>query len=112
VNEFVKRVRAVRLHCLLMGRLRERMPRLLGRERKQAKLLATLPAVFADVASRYSLAPSDFPPLEDFRAKLERRKLVDFPLLDPKVIRKLDEVLETDLPALLRSFGNPFDAEA
>ena len=110
VNEFVKRVRAVRLHCLLMGRLRERMPRLMGRERKQAKLLATLDDVFRDVAERHGLAPADFPPLEPFRQRLSRCKIAaDFPLLEPKMLRRLDEVLQQDVPALLAQFGNPFD---
>ena len=110
VNEFVKRVRAVRLHCLLMGRLRERMPRLMGRERKQAKLLATLPDVFRDVSERYNLAPADFPNVDAFRDRLSRFKLAaDFPLLDPKLLRRLNEVLEQDVPALLAAFGNPFD---
>ena len=110
VNEFVKRVRAVRLHCLLMGRLRERMPRLMGRERKQAKLLATLPDVFRDVSERYNLAPADFPNVDAFRDRLSRFKLAaDFPLLDPKLLRRLNEVLERDVPALLAAFGNPFD---
>jgi EH domain-containing protein 1 len=112
VNEFVKRVRAVRLHTLLMGRLRERMPRLLGRERKQAKLLATLPDVFADVASRYNLAPGDFPPVDAFRERLARMKLADFPLPDPKQMRRLEEVLQDDLPSLLRQFGNPWQEDA
>ena len=111
VNEFVKRVRAVRLHALLMGRLRERKPRLLGRERKQAKLLATLPDVFRDVAARHSLAPSDFPPLEEFRGRLAQYKLTDFPLLEPRMLRRLDAVLDEELPALLRQFGNPFDGQ-
>ena len=110
VNEFVKRVRAVRLHCLLLGRLRERMPRLLGRERKQAKLLAQLDDVFRDVAQRYGLAPADFPPLEEFRQRLSRFKLAsDFPLLEPRMLKRLDDVLERDVPALLEAFGNPFD---
>jgi EH domain-containing protein 1 len=102
--------RAVRLHCLLMGRLRERMPRLMGRERKQATLLATLDDVFRDVAERYGLAPADFPPLEPFRQRLSRCKIAtDFPLLEPKMLRRLDEVLQQDVPALLAQFGNPFD---
>ncbi len=111
VNEFVKRVRAVRLHTLLMGRLRERMPRLMGRERKQAKLLATLPDVFADVSSRHNLAPGDFPPVDAFRERLSRLRLSDFPLPDPKQLRRLDEVLEHDLPSLLRQFGNPWQED-
>jgi len=110
VNEFVKRVRAVRLHCLLMGRLRERMPRMMGRERKQAKLLATMSDVFRDVSERHGLAPADFPNVDAFRDRLSRFKLAtDFPLLDTKLLRRLNEVLEQDVPALLAAFGNPFD---
>jgi hypothetical protein len=93
-----------------MGRLRERMPRMMGRERKQAKLLATMSDVFRDVSERHGLAPADFPNVDAFRDRLSRFKLAtDFPLLDTKLLRRLNEVLEQDVPALLAAFGNPFD---
>lgn len=48
VNEFVKRVRALRTHMLLLGTIRARLP-LFGKDKAQRKLLDNLPAVFAEV---------------------------------------------------------------
>jgi len=36
VNEFVKRVRAARIHILIMGHLRKQMPSMMGKAKAQA----------------------------------------------------------------------------
>lgn len=37
VNEFVKRVRAARIHILIMGHLRRQMPAMMGKAKAQAR---------------------------------------------------------------------------
>ena len=50
------------------------------------------------------------PPRLDL-ALLRFKLAADFPLLEPRMLRRLDDVLERDVPALLEAFGNPFDRE-
>ncbi|KAJ9505858.1 hypothetical protein QJQ45_028265, partial [Haematococcus lacustris] len=49
INEFVKRVRACKMHLLLVGHLRKQMPSMFGKEAAQKKLLQDLPAQFTQV---------------------------------------------------------------
>jgi EH domain-containing protein 1 len=49
VNEFVKRVRAFRIHLLIMGHLRKNMPAMFGKDKAQRKMLERLPDIFSQV---------------------------------------------------------------
>ena len=55
VNEFVKRVRAAKIHILIMGHLRKKMPAMMGKQKAQEKLLANLQAEFGMVQREYHL---------------------------------------------------------
>lgn len=57
VNEFVKRVRAARIHMLILGHLRKQMPSIMGKRAAQEKLLKNLPAEFAAVQREFHLPP-------------------------------------------------------
>jgi len=109
VNEFVKRVRALRVHMLLLGALRKRLPAVFGKERAQRRLLDEgLPAVFQEVQREARLPAGDFPELARFRAALAGHDLSKFPALTPAMMRQVEGVLGADIPALVRAFENPF----
>ena len=55
VSELVKRVRAAKMHALIVGRLKQAMPAVMGKAKASAKLLADLPAVFHAVAREHHL---------------------------------------------------------
>ena len=55
VNEFVKRVRAAKIHILIMGHLRKQMPAMMGKQKAQEKLLADLSKQFGLVQREYHL---------------------------------------------------------
>lgn len=55
VNEFVKRVRAARIHILIMGHLRKQMPVVMGKSKAQEKMLANLNREFAAVQREHHL---------------------------------------------------------
>ena len=111
VNEFVKRVRTAKIHMLIISALRDRMPSMFGKEKKQKKLVETLEDVFFEVQRKHNLPVGDFPPLEPFRECLKAHKIEKFPVMNKAALKTLDDVLENDLPTLLERFGNPFDAE-
>eukprot|EP01023_Acetabularia_acetabulum_P005283 TRINITY_DN12158_c0_g1_i2.p1 TRINITY_DN12158_c0_g1~~TRINITY_DN12158_c0_g1_i2.p1 ORF type:complete len:593 (-),score=84.80 TRINITY_DN12158_c0_g1_i2:227-1900(-) len=107
VNEFVKRVRAARIHSLLMGRLRNEMP-MFGKQKAQEKILANLDKHFLAVQQEFHLPPGDFPDLNRFREILKTFDLSSFPKLDKKSIKCLEDTLSEEIPALLKRFENPF----
>jgi hypothetical protein len=51
VNEFVKRVRAFRIHLLIMGHIKQAMPALFGKDKAAKKMLQQLPDIFRQVPS-------------------------------------------------------------
>ena len=55
VNEFVKRVRAAKIHCLIMGHLRKQMPAMMGKQKAQEKLLRDLASQFSHVQREHHL---------------------------------------------------------
>ncbi|RQM23189.1 hypothetical protein B5M09_001345 [Aphanomyces astaci] len=98
VNELVKRTRLAKVHAYLIGYLKEQMPMMLGKEKKQAELIAALPSVFREVQKKYNLPPGDFPNL-----KLEDRKFDLFNKLSLKMIQDVDELMARDIPKLMMS---------
>ena len=55
VNEFVKRVRACKIHTLLVGHLRKQMPALMGKQKAQEKMLRDLGKEFSLVQREHHL---------------------------------------------------------
>ena len=55
VNEFVKRVRAAKIHIMIMGHLRKQMPAMMGKQKAQDKLLRNLADHFSQVQREHHL---------------------------------------------------------
>ena len=52
INEFVKRVRACKIHMLLVGHMRNKMPAMFGAGKAQSKLLENITDVFTQVSQQ------------------------------------------------------------
>lgn len=107
VNEFVKRVRAARIHFLIMGHLRKQMP-FFGQKKAQDKLLANLEQEFVKVQREHHLHPGDFPDVGRYREILSAFDISKFPKLDKSMIKQVDDVLSVDIPQLVRAMDNPY----
>jgi hypothetical protein len=57
VNEFVKRVRAFRIHLLIIGHIKQAMPALFGKDKAAKKMLAQLPDIFRQVGMPIQTGP-------------------------------------------------------
>jgi hypothetical protein len=51
----------VKALAYIIGYLKIQMPNLMGREKKQQKLINDLPNVFRTIMKKYNLVPGDFP---------------------------------------------------
>lgn len=109
VNEFVKRVRAAKIHILLIGHLRKQLPSMFGKNRAADKVLANLPDHFNAVRREHHLPAGDFPDVNRFREILEAYDLTSFPKVDKKVVKTLDDALNVDIPELVKKFHNPYE---
>ncbi len=110
VNEFVKRVRAAKIHFLIMGHLRKQMP-YFGQKKAQQRLLDRLPEEFVAVQREHHLHPGDFPDVQRYREILSAFDLSKFPKLEKGVLASIDQVLSVDLPSLMRRMGNPWGGD-
>ncbi|KAJ0403539.1 hypothetical protein ATCC90586_006794 [Pythium insidiosum] len=109
INEFVKRARLAKVHAYLIGHLRDKMPSMVGKERKQKELIANMAEVFREVQRKFNLPPGDFPNLDEFSRKCSDRKFQKFHSLNVRGIQEIDELLAKDIPklmALLPKRGN------
>ncbi|KAG2438490.1 hypothetical protein HXX76_005042 [Chlamydomonas incerta] len=108
INEFVKRVRAAKIHILLVGHLRKQMPSMFGKEKAQKKMMDEIIPNFEAVQREYHLPRGDFPDPFRFRDILGGFDLLNFPKVSKSMIKLLEDVLSVDIPNLVKQFDNPF----
>jgi Domain of unknown function (DUF5600) len=70
INELVKRIRKVKTLAYIIGHLKAEMPTVMGKEKKQKKLINDLPNVFRQILKKFNLAAGDFPEITSFSSKL------------------------------------------
>jgi Domain of unknown function (DUF5600) len=110
INELVKRIRKVKTLAYIIGHLKSQMPTIMGKEKKQQKLLSDLPAVFRVILKKYNLAPGDFPDITLFSEKLKEVKFSEFSTLSTKQIEELDLVLNHEIPKLMELLPSEKDS--
>jgi len=110
INELVKRIRKVKTLAYIIGHLKSQMPSLMGKEKKQQKLIADLPNVFRTILKKYNLAPGDFPDISSLSSKLQETKFSEFSTLSQKQIDALDDVLNHDIPQLMEQLPSEKDS--
>jgi len=98
INELVKRIRKVKTLAYVIGYLKSQMPSVMGKEKKQQKLINDLPNVFRTILKKYGLSAGDFPDINKFSAKLSECKFSDFNSLSEAQIKGLDDCLTVHIP--------------
>jgi hypothetical protein len=110
INELVKRIRKVKALAYIIGYLKSQMPSLMGKDKKQKKLIEDLPNVFRTILKKYNLAPGDFPDIKKFQQKLEEVKFADFQPLSQAMVEGLDKCLNVEFPKLMEQLPSEKDA--
>jgi len=104
INEMVKRIRQVRVHCILLNHLRSELP-FFGKEKKKKEILENVSVVFLKVMKEYDLSAGDFPDLNTFRSSGEKMDWTKVPKLKSDKMKKrmigLERSLEIIIPTLL-----------
>jgi len=110
INELVKRIRKVKVLAYIIGHLKAQMPSLMGKEKKQNKLISDLPNVFRTILKKYNLSPGDFPDISLFQNKLKEVKFSEFSALKQKELENLDYVLNAEIPKLMEALPSEKDS--
>eukprot|EP00041_Stephanoeca_diplocostata_P035330 m.1241529 g.1241529 ORF g.1241529 m.1241529 type:complete len:557 (-) comp24680_c0_seq1:1954-3624(-) len=111
INDLVKRARHVKVHALLIGYLKSKMPSFMGKATAQKKLIDGMGDVFRTVKKEYQLPTGDFPDLKKFQQQVSDMDFSKFPKLDMKLIDNMDAVLSRDVPALMAQFPSEREDE-
>jgi len=109
INELVKRIRKVKTLAYVIGYLKSQMPSVMGKEKKQQKLINDLPNVFRTILKKYGLSAGDFPDINKFTAKLSECKFSDFNSLSETQIKGLDDCLTVHIPKLMEELPSERD---
>lgn len=109
INELVKRIRKVKALAYIIGHLKSQMPNVMGKEKKQQKLIADMPNVFRTVMKKHNLAPGDFPAINAFSEKLKESKFSEFHTLKMDQIQLLEDCLTVHLPRLMEELPSERD---
>ncbi|MCO5608057.1 hypothetical protein L7F22_062262 [Adiantum nelumboides] len=104
VNEFVKRAQSAKLHALIIGHLKSRMPYLFGKSKKQEDLVQNLKSEFLQIQEKHRIPAGDFPNVDRFRKVLATYDISSFARLKPRLIKEVDDMLANEIPALLQNF--------
>jgi hypothetical protein len=105
VNEMVKRIRLNIVNVCIIGYLQSKMPYLWGHDQIQSKLIQNLEKIYVEVRHIYNLPEGDFPPLEEFKAKLQLSDFRQFPKLQRSVLIELKDMLTYDIPSIFKSIA-------
>lgn len=109
INELVKRIRKVKTLAHIIGHLKSQMPAVMGKEKKQQKLINDMPNVFRTIMKKHNLAPGDFPDINTFSAKLKETKFSEFHTLKMDQIQLLEDCLSSHLPRLMEELPSERD---
>ena len=101
VNEMVKRITLNITNICILGHLRSKMPYLYGGEDMKKKLIDTLQEQYLEVSKKYKIDISAFPDASEFGAKLQLFDFYKFPEVDLKVLQKLHQILQTEIPRIV-----------
>jgi len=109
INELVKRIRKVKTLSYIIGYLKSQMPALMGKEKKQARLIEDLPTVFRTIMKKNNLSAGDFPDIAKFSSKLKDTKFGEFHALRDDQIQMLENCLTRDIPKLMEDLPSEKD---
>jgi len=101
INEFVKRTRQFKVHCLIIKELKKEFG-MFGKANTQKKLLASMPKKFKEISEKHGLTLADFPNPNKFAQIIKNHDISAFPKMKDKYIEGIDKVLHEEVPRLMK----------
>jgi len=102
VNELVKRTRLVRTHALILAHLRDKMPVLFGKDSAKEELIRNLDKEYIEIERASKVPLGDFPDVDRMRELLKTQDFTTFEKRSDRLFQQIDEVLNLDLPRLMK----------
>ncbi|XP_035285989.1 EH domain-containing protein 3-like [Anguilla anguilla] len=101
LNDLIKRARLAKVHAYIMSSLKKEMPSMFGKENRKRELIRNLGEIYSRIERERQLSPGDFPNLRRMQEQLQAHNLAKFPLIKPKLLDAVDEMLDHDIAELM-----------
>eukprot|EP01067_Filipodium_phascolosomae_P005196 Filipodium_phascolosomae@DN327_c0_g1_i1.p1 len=102
-DDFLKRVRMVKVHAILMNNIRGQLPAMFGRSMRQKDLVDNLQSEFQRIVLQHTdISLGDFPEVEALQPLLRNFSFSSIAKLDMKRIQALDETVSRLAPEMIR----------
>ncbi|KAG5480512.1 hypothetical protein LSCM1_06215 [Leishmania martiniquensis] len=110
IASLIRRAKEVLVHAVIIGGIRADLPAFFGKSKAKKKAVEELPKRYEVIGARYKMNHRDFAPVGAYAAFLERFDAEKFPPLQKPekagLIRGIQELIDTILPAMLRPVRN------
>jgi hypothetical protein len=106
VSSLIQRAKAVFVHAAIIGIMRQNLPSFFGKDKAKRQAIDDLPKTYEQVGAKFKMNWRDFPPVEEYRAFLEKFDLETFPAIEKVdkegLIAQILNIIETVLPRMLK----------
>ena len=92
-----------------MVALKEEMPSMFGKDKKKAELIKNLGDIFRRIQMQHEISPGDFPNLQRMQENLQYHDFSKFQSIRPKLIEKVDQMLNHDIARLMAMLPQEFE---
>ncbi|KAG5480842.1 hypothetical protein LSCM4_06410 [Leishmania orientalis] len=110
VASLIRRAKEVLVHAVIIGGIRADLPAIFGKTKAKKRAMEELPKRYELIGTRYKMNHRDFPPVQAYESFLGRFDVEKFPPLQKPekagLIRSIQELIDTILPAMLRPVRN------
>ena len=102
LNDLIKRARLVKVHSLIIGDIKSKMPILLGKEKKKAELINNLEDTYRRIQKDFLVPAGDFPDISRMKKLLTESDFNEFPKLNESMLAIVDDMMKYDVPNLMK----------
>jgi hypothetical protein len=98
----VNRIRLVKVHICILGTIRRLTPSFFGKKKARDQIINNLQTIMENVRVQFDLSKGDMPDPVEFARCLEHfPDFSVFPSIDNVLIRRLDALIEEDIPNIV-----------
>ena len=102
LNDLIKRARLVKVHSLIIGDIKSKMPIFLGKDKKKAELINNLEETYRRIQKEFLVPAGDFPDISRMKKLLTESDFNEFPKLNESMLAIVDDMMKYDVPNLMK----------
>merc|ERR1712112_621233 len=102
LNDLIKRARLVKVHSLIIGDIKSKMPMFIGKEQKKKELINNLEETYKQIQKDFCVPAGDFPEISRMKKLLTESDFNEFPRLNESMLEIVDDMMKYDIPELMK----------